>query len=97
MAATVGPEHLSNHHRNTLREIMHHPAGRNIEWRSVVSLIGAVGSINENKNGKFQVTVGPETEIFERPKHDDVDPQTVTDLRRMLIAAGYRSESHERG
>ena len=31
------PEHLSNHHRNTLRQIFQHPASHNIEWHAVVS------------------------------------------------------------
>ena len=31
--------HLSNHQRNTLRQIIQHPAGHNIEWRAVLSLL----------------------------------------------------------
>jgi len=89
MAATVDPKHLSNHHRNTLQELLHTPAGRNIEWPAVESLIKAVGTLTEQHNGKFEVRIGSHRGTFERPQHKDVDPQTVTDLRRMLIAAGY--------
>ena len=46
MSATSEP-HLSNHHRNTLRQLFQHPVGHNIEWRSVVSLLEAVGSVEE--------------------------------------------------
>jgi hypothetical protein len=92
MAPTVEPEHLNNHHRNTLREIMHRPADRNIEWHSVVSLLGAVGSIEERHNGKFDVTVGSQRAVLQRPPHKDIDPQTVTDVRRLLLADGYGPE-----
>jgi len=44
MSSPPGPEHLSNHHRNTLRQIFQHPVSHNIEWQAVVSLLEAVGS-----------------------------------------------------
>ncbi len=39
--------HLSNHHRNTLRQIFQHPAGHNIEWRAVLALLEVTGSAEE--------------------------------------------------
>jgi hypothetical protein len=83
------PPHLNNHHRNTLRQIFQHPAGHNIEWRAVVSLLEAVGSVEERRDGKVAVTLGSETEFFDTPAHKDNDTQTVVDLRRMLTVAGY--------
>jgi hypothetical protein len=83
------PKHLSNHHRNTLRTIMQHPAGHNIEWHDVVSLLEAVGSVEQRHDGKVGVTVGATTEYFDPPANKDVDVQTVVDLRRMLTGAGY--------
>ena len=44
MSSPSQPAHLSNHQRNTLRQIFQHPAGHNIEWRAVLGLLGAVGS-----------------------------------------------------
>jgi hypothetical protein len=35
------------------------------------------------------VTLGDETETFERPRHKDIEPQQVVDLRRMLTNAGF--------
>jgi hypothetical protein len=35
------------------------------------------------------VTVGAETEVFDRPRHKDIDVQMIVDLRRMLTNAGY--------
>jgi len=83
------PEHLSNHHRTTLRQLFQHPAGHNIEWRAVVSLLDAVGSTQEQHGGKLAVTLGSETEFFDPPADKDIDTQTVVDLRRMLTMAGY--------
>jgi hypothetical protein len=83
------PVHLNNKHRETVTKILQHPVGHNIEWQAVHSLLEAVGTIEESHDGKFVVTLGGETETFERPRHKDIDPQQVVDLRRMLRNAGY--------
>jgi hypothetical protein len=80
--------HLNNHHRDTVEEIFSHPASHNIEWRRVLSLLEAVGTVEEEHNGKFKVTVGPETEVLRAPHGKDIDVQMVEDLRRMLTEAG---------
>lgn len=80
---------LSSHHRDTLEKILRHPAGHNIEWRDVLSLLAAVGAVEESHDGKHLVTLGGETETIEQPQHKDIDTQMVVDLRRMLRAAGY--------
>ena len=50
----------------------------------MLSLLEAVGTVEEEHNGKFKVTLGPETEVLERPRGKDIDVQMVVDLRRML-------------
>lgn len=89
MSTTSGPNHLSNHHRETLTHILQHPVGHNIEWRDVLSLLEAVATVEETPHGKYLVTLGDETETFERPRHKDIEPQQVVDLRRMLTNAGF--------
>jgi hypothetical protein len=69
----------------------------NIEWRAVVSLLEAVGSIVEQHGGKFELTLGSETEFFDPPAGKDIDAQTVVDLRRMLSRAGYGVDAEEGG
>jgi len=91
-AATSGPAHLDSHHRTTLRKILQHPAGHNIEWHDVLSLLQAVGSVDERHDGKVAVTVGAESRFLDVPTDKDIDIQTVVDLRRMLTAAGYSVE-----
>jgi len=92
MASTIEPSNLNSHHRETLEQIFEHPMSRNIQWRAVLSLLGAVASIEEQHDGRFLVTLGTETETFERPGDKDIDAQQVVDLRRMLRNAGYWSE-----
>jgi hypothetical protein len=86
---------LNNHHRDTLRKIFSHPASGNLEWRQILSLLETVGTVEEEHNGKFKVTVGPETEMLARPRSKDVDKQMVVDLRRMLKGAGYSADGAE--
>jgi hypothetical protein len=83
------PEHLNNHHRDTVEHIMRHPASHNIEWRAVRSLLDAVAKVEERHDGKILVTLGGESEIIEPPSQKDIGPQLVVDLRRMLRNAGY--------
>ncbi len=89
MSSTSEPVHLSGKHRDTLLEIFQHPTKHNIEWHDVVSLLEAVGSVEQRHDGKFVVRIGAETEVITRPKSKDVGIQQVVDLRRMLTSAGY--------
>jgi hypothetical protein len=95
--ALFGNHHLTNHHRNTLRQIFQHPAGHNIEWRAVLSLVEAVGSAEEQHGGKVAVTIGSQTEYFDAPPHKDIDTQTVVNLRRMLTQAGFGASAADAG
>jgi hypothetical protein len=80
---------LNNHHRDTVDKIFSHPASGNVEWRQVLSLIEAVGTAVEQHNGKIKVTIGHETEVMRARRGEDVDKQTLVDLRRMLDGAGF--------
>ena len=90
MSSSSEPQHLDNHHRNTLNEILQHPASHNIEWRAVRSLLEAVGTVAVHHDGKLTVAVGSEIEFFDPPAGKDIDAQMVVDLRRMLTKAGYQ-------
>lgn len=81
--------HISSHHRSTIEKIFSHPASGNIEWRQVLSLLEYLGTNFEERNGKFTVTLGPETEVLEAPRGKDIDEQMIVDLRRMLRQAGF--------
>jgi hypothetical protein len=93
MSSMSEPVHLSNHHRNTLRQIFEHPVSHNIEWHAVISLLEAIGSVTTHHNGKLEVTVGAQSADFDPRAEKDLDEQAVIDLRRMLAAAGYGAEA----
>ena len=92
MSSAPEPVSLNNHHRDTLVKIFQHPTSHNIEWNDVASLLTVTGSIDEHRDGKFEVHLGTEVRYLDRPKHKDIDVQMVVDLRHMLTGAGYRPE-----
>ncbi len=90
MSSSPEPAHsLNSHHRDTLLQLFQHPTSHNIEWPNVLSLLGAVGSVEQLHDGKFRVRAGPDKEVFLHPKGKDVDAQQVVDVRRVLEEAGY--------
>jgi hypothetical protein len=85
-------EHLDSRHRDTLRQIFEHPVSHNIEWRAVMSLLEAVGTVDVRHDGKVSAKVGNELEFLDPPAGKDISEQMVVDLRRMLSSAGFRPQ-----
>ncbi len=94
MTSASAPMHLTSHHRNTMRKIFQHPAGHNIEWHDVISLLEAVGSVERHRDNRVEVTVGSESRVYDLPAGKDTSIEMVVDLRHMLAAAGYGPESY---
>jgi hypothetical protein len=88
--------HLNGHHRATVNGIFRHPVGHNVAWHDFLALLEKVGTVVEEENGRFTVTVGSETQTFDEPRHHDADVQQVLDVRRMLEEVGITPESFER-
>lgn len=55
----------------------------------MLSLLEAIGSVDENRGGKAAITLPSNAEFLDPPAHKDIDAQTVVDLRRILSSAGY--------
>jgi hypothetical protein len=89
MSTVPGPEHLNSHHRDTLQQIFQEKTNYNVEWHDVISLLGAVGSIEQQHDDMFLFRIGEETEVLRRPSEKDIDGQQLVDLRRILTSAGY--------
>jgi hypothetical protein len=89
MSPPSGPLQLSGHHRDTLLQIFQEPTGHNVEWHDVMSLLGAIGSIEQRHDEMFVFRIGEQTEVLERSSAKDIDGQQLVDLRRMLAQAGY--------
>jgi hypothetical protein len=55
----------------------------------VLSLLAAVGTVEEHHDGTVTAKVGAHTEYLNPPADKDIDPEIVPDLRRLLARAGY--------
>lgn len=89
--------HLNGHHRRTLAALFAHPAGHNVEWHDVLSLLGYVGTVEERHGGGFDVTVaGKHAKLGRRHDHD-LTGEEVRDLRAFLIRAGLTNAGEADG
>ena len=70
-------------------QIFQEPTGHNVEWHDVMSLLGAIGSIEQQHDDMFVFRLGSESEVLERTGSKDIDGQQLVDLRRMLAQGGY--------
>jgi len=86
------PVHLNNHHRNTLDALFQHPTSHNVRWVDVLSLLGAVGVVEERNEGKVKVAVGTRTAFFETPRDHNAGVEQIVELRHLLSDAGYAPE-----
>jgi len=84
---------LDGHHRATVEKIFRHPAGHNLKWHDVLSLLESVAEVTKGHDGRFTVTFGSQTETLDAPRGGDIDEQQMVDLRRMLRSAGITPES----
>jgi hypothetical protein len=89
--------HLNTHHRDTLAALFAHPIGHNIRWVDIASLVSAIGEIEEKHDGRFRVTIGHETEVFDRSHGKDLTVEQIADLRRLLTHAGYAGPGRAAG
>ncbi len=80
--------HLNGHHHKTLAAIFAHPAGHNLEWHDVLSLLGHVGTVAERHGGGSDITVGTEHIKLGVPHGHDLTADDVRDLRTFLTKAG---------
>jgi hypothetical protein len=83
------PDHLNSHQRDTLAQVFNHPMSHNIEWHSILSLLGSVGTVQETHKGHVRASIGDDTETFDPQRHKDIDADQLTILRRLLRKAGY--------
>ena len=79
---------LDRHHQATVTRIFSHPVSHNIQWHDVLSLLEHLDAVTAEHDGRYEVTLGAETQTFDAPRGHDIDEQQVIDLRRMLTGAG---------
>lgn len=85
--------HLTGSHQNTMSAIFRHPVARNLHWRDVRSLLGALANVVEETNGNLKVTRAGQTLIV-HPSYDKVVAgiDEVMEIRHFLERSGARSE-----
>lgn len=79
---------LNSHQRDTLAHVFRHPLSHNVEWHDVLSLLNALGSVQETHKGHLLATIGDQTETFEQSRHKEVDAEQLALLRRFLRRSG---------
>ncbi len=80
---------LSKSERRTLEAIFRHPAAHNLEWREVVALIGAIGSVEERRNDEVVFVVSGQRLHTREPHAKDLSAQDVSALGHFLMRAGW--------
>ena len=82
-------KHVGHAHQNTIDEIFSKPTSGNVRWHKVLTLMEALGTVEQQHNSHVRVTIGPETETLHVPKGKDIELELLLDIRRMLTNAGY--------
>jgi hypothetical protein len=76
---------LSGAHLRTYRTIFQHPISHNLEWRTVVSLLGFLGEVAEEANGSLRVTRNGHILVLRAPRTKDVsESHEVMNLRHFI-------------
>ena len=94
-AASAGPRVVTGVDRWTLDTIFQHPLSHNLAWREVVTLITAIGGVEDQKNGDVALRVGDERMSMARPHDKDLIADDVMSLRHFLMRAGWSPEGHQ--
>jgi len=79
--------------RITLDAVFHHPLAHNLEWREVIALMEAIGSVTEKHDGEFALEAGDQRLSMRRPHGKDIEGADVIELRHFLTRAGWSPEA----
>ena len=63
---------LSGSQQHTYEAIFRHPVAHNLEWHDVLSMLGVLGEVVEEHNGKLKVTRKGQTLVLAAPRGKDV-------------------------
>ncbi len=86
---------LSSSHRRTYDAIFRHPAARNLSWRDVRSLLGALAEVVEEPNGNLKITRNAQAMVLHVSLDKDIAMEELTDIRRFLERSEVASPSAE--
>ncbi len=81
--------HLNGKHETTLRTIFQHPVSHNLDWRHLVRLLSALGTVEERPNGRLTARINDQEAVLHRPRHKDLNSvEEVMQVRHFLERAG---------
>jgi hypothetical protein len=83
---------LRDRHRRTLSAVFAHPAAHNLAWADVLSLLGQVGAVTEEANGKLRSTVAGHSVSWE-PEGSQLREEDVLALRQFLQSVQVTPEA----
>jgi hypothetical protein len=83
-------EPLTGSHRKTYDNVFQHPTPRDIQWRDVWSMLGAlVDSAVEEQNGSLVITWNGRTLTLRRPRGKDLaDLKELSQIRHFIERSG---------
>jgi hypothetical protein len=73
------PKLLKGSHRRTYDTLFRHPAARNLSWRDVRSMLGALADVVEEDNRKLKITRNGQTLVL----HPSLD-KNVTEIEELM-------------
>jgi hypothetical protein len=80
---------LSGSHRKTYDGIFRHPVARNLDWRDVRSLLGALAEVVEEPNGDLKITRNGQTLALHPSLDKDVaEIDELMEIRHFLERSG---------
>jgi hypothetical protein len=90
---TDGGPHIATTHRRTLDAIFHHPVSHNLSWMDALQLLTHLGSVQEEADGKYSLTINGKHLIFHKPHGKHLDAREITELRHYFASAGISPEN----
>src|SRR5689334_21740557 len=81
-------------HQGTYDAVFQHPVARNLQWRDVRSMLGALADETEERSGNLKFTRNGETLTVHPPKRKDFsDIQELMQIRHFLERSGAASRT----
>jgi hypothetical protein len=83
-------EPLSGSHRHTYDTVFQHPTPRNLQWRDVWSMLGAIAdSAVEERNGNLKIAWNGRSLTLHRPRGKDLaDVKELSQIRHFIERSG---------
>lgn len=76
--------HTGHDHRDLLDSLTDGKLPRNLNWSTVVELIGKIGEVQAHGNDEFAFVVGAKREFFKRSTSHNLEVAEIARLRRFL-------------